>query len=97
MAAKSSTLVVELPAALAERVAEIAASREQTSAELVEASLIAMIEDEDAFQAAIEEACIEADKGVFVSSEKFEAWVLSRGTENELPMPEPDIFPDSPE
>jgi predicted transcriptional regulator len=36
----------------------------------------------------------EADKGVFVSSEKVGEWVDSWFTENELPMPEPDVFPD---
>ena len=43
----------------------------------------------------IEEAMKEADKGVFISEEKMTAWVLSLGTENELPEPEPDIFPDN--
>lgn len=41
----------------------------------------------------IEEAMKEADKGVFISEEKMTEWVLSLGTENELPEPEPDIFP----
>ena len=36
---------------------------------------------------------IEADKGVFISEEKMDAWVASWGTEKELPPPEPDIFP----
>jgi len=41
----------------------------------------------------IEEAMKEADKGVFISEAKMTEWVLSFGTENELPEPTPDIFP----
>ena len=41
-----------------------------------------------------EEAFAEAEKGIFVSGEKVHAWMESLGTENELPFPEPDIFPD---
>jgi len=40
----------------------------------------------------IEAAVAEADKGVFISEEKMDAWVNSWDTENELPMPEPDVF-----
>ena len=40
----------------------------------------------------IREAMAEADKGVFVSEEKVTAWFLSWDTENELPVPEPDVF-----
>lgn len=40
----------------------------------------------------IEEAVKEADKGVFISGEKVTEWVMSWDTDNELPLPEPDIF-----
>jgi predicted transcriptional regulator len=39
-------------------------------------------------------AIAEADKGIFISSEAVERWMASWGTDNELPPPEPDIFPD---
>jgi len=42
-------------------------------------SLVASLEDE-------------ANKGEFISEETMTAWFLSRGTENELPEPQPDIF-----
>ncbi len=45
-------------------------------------------------RSAIRKAIVEADKGVFVSQEKIDAWVSSWGTNSELPPPEPDIFPD---
>ena len=37
------------------------------------------------------DAVAEADKGVFISEEKMDAWVNSWDTENELLMPKPDI------
>ncbi|WP_413992194.1 hypothetical protein ACMDCR_08950 [Labrys okinawensis] len=42
---------------------------------------------------ALKIAVAEADKGIFISGEAVEAWVRSWDTENELPPPEPDIFP----
>lgn len=45
--------------------------------------------------AAIREAVIEADKGIFISQEKMDAWASSWGTDSEFPPPEPDIFPGS--
>lgn len=41
---------------------------------------------------AIREAIIEADKGVFISSEAMHKWMNSWGTDNEAPRPKPDIF-----
>lgn len=41
----------------------------------------------------IRDATAEADKGVFISEEKMTEWFLSLDAENELPEPEPDIFP----
>lgn len=41
----------------------------------------------------IHEAIAEADKGVFISEEKMNAWMDSWDTDNELAPPQPDIFP----
>jgi len=41
----------------------------------------------------IQEAKKEADSGIFVSQEATLDWLDSWGNENELPAPEPDIFP----
>lgn len=54
-----------------------------------------MLEAKAAKRRIIEEAVAEADKGVFISEEKMTAWFMSLGTEDELPEPEPDIFPDN--
>lgn len=45
----------------------------------------------ECLRAAIEEA----DKGVFISEEAMDRWIDSWDTENELPPPEPDIFPEN--
>ncbi|MGN6584177.1 MAG: CopG family ribbon-helix-helix protein [Rhizobiaceae bacterium] len=42
----------------------------------------------------LRERIAEADKGIFISEEAMNRWVESWGTDNELPPPEPDIFPD---
>ena len=42
----------------------------------------------------LQDAKAEADAGVFISHEKVRAWAKSLGTDDELPAPEPDIFPD---
>ena len=44
----------------------------------------------------IRERIAEADKGIFISEEAMNRWIDSWGTENELPPPDPDIFPDKP-
>jgi RHH-type rel operon transcriptional repressor/antitoxin RelB len=44
---------------------------------------------------AIQEAKKEADKGVFVSQEAVIDWLDSWDSENELPAPEADVFPNS--
>ncbi len=37
----------------------------------------------------------EADKGVFISSAAVRKWIVSRGTNEPLPFPESDIFPEN--
>ncbi len=49
----------------------------------------------DQFNKELDEAVKEADKGIFISEEAINAWMSSWGTENELPPPEPDIFPET--
>jgi predicted transcriptional regulator len=44
----------------------------------------------------LEEAVREADKGVFISSEAMGRWMESWDTDNELPPPQPDVFPVKP-
>lgn len=74
---------------------EAAAESEDRSASYVATRAIeAFLDARDARRADLEAAIAESDKGVFVSSEAVERWMASWDTDNELPMPEPDIFPD---
>jgi predicted transcriptional regulator len=45
------------------------------------------------FREEMRAALVEADKGVFISEEAMDAWMKSWDTDNELPPPEPDVFP----
>jgi predicted transcriptional regulator len=40
----------------------------------------------------IRDAMAEADKGVFISQEAVHKWMDSWDSDNELPLPEPDVF-----
>lgn len=42
---------------------------------------------------AIDDAIKRADKGVFISQKTMGLWVDSWGSDNELPQPKTDIFP----
>jgi predicted transcriptional regulator len=53
------------------------------------------VERKERFRAMVADLETEEDKGEFISSEKMRAWVASWGTGNELPSPEPDVFPAS--
>lgn len=52
------------------------------------------LDGRDRFRQEMEAAIAEADKGVFISGEAMHRWIESWDTDNELPPPEPDIFPD---
>jgi predicted transcriptional regulator len=73
---------------------EAEAAREDRSASYVlQQAAREYIARKEQFRTMVTELEAEADKGVFISSEKMRAWVASLGTDNELPSPEPDIFP----
>ncbi len=64
-----------------------------TSSQLATRAIRKLLEEKAAYRKMLDEAMAEADKGVFISSEAVMAWVESWGTDNELPRPEPDVFP----
>jgi predicted transcriptional regulator len=70
------------------------AAREDRSASyLTQQAAREYIARKEQFRTMVTELEAEAEKGVFISSEKMRAWIASWGTENELPSPDPDIFP----
>jgi predicted transcriptional regulator len=81
---------------LKSRLEAVAQSEDRSASYVAARAIEAFLDARDILRADIEAAIVEADKGVFVSSEAVERWMESWDTDNELPMPEPDIFPDDP-
>ncbi len=52
----------------------------------------AFLKARDARNKAVEQALAEADKGVFISQQAMNAWMDSWDTDEEKPIPEPDVF-----
>lgn len=74
-----------------EREAEI---EERSPAQLAVRAIRAMLDAKQAKRAAIDDALAQADQGRFISAEAVNAWMESWDTEDERPVPEPDITPD---
>jgi predicted transcriptional regulator len=92
--ASGTTFSVRLPAETKRELEEYARATKRSSAFIVKEAVEAHLAERRAYLAAIDEAEREADEGVFVSGEAVLDWLQSWGTKNELPRPEPDIFPD---
>jgi predicted transcriptional regulator len=70
-----------------------AALADRSAGYLAQKAIEDFLDDKAYKRECLREAIVEADKGVFISEEAMDAWMLSWDTENELPPPEPDIFP----
>lgn len=81
---------------LKEWLEEEAKQKDRSAGYIAAQAIAAQKSRSEARQRIISEAVAEADKGVFISDEKMTAWVMSLGTDHELPEPEPDIFPNQP-
>ena len=89
---ETRTIAIEVPAAVAEDLAEIARTTEQTTADLARQALDQFLEYEAWKRHAIAEAVAEADAGgPFVGHDDMIAYLdaLARGEEN---PPEPPTF-----
>ena len=85
----SLRLKPEVKAALEKEAALLDRSAAYVAQQAIEKFLDASVYKRECLQ----EAIAEADKGIFISEEAMDRWVDSWGSENELPLPEPDIFP----
>ncbi|CAN7651090.1 CopG family ribbon-helix-helix protein [Rhizobium sp. LjRoot254] len=92
MASKAEMHSVSIPSGLKASLERLAESRNVNEAELVSEALTRYIDEEMDYSGAIDEALKESEEGVFVSGDKVIEWMKSWGTENELPMLEPDII-----
>ncbi len=94
MADSAGTFSVRLPDDLRREVDDFAKATKRSRSFVVKEAVAAYMEEQKAYLAAIDEALAEADKGVFISGEAVDRWLASWGTDNVLPTPEPDIFPE---
>ena len=76
-----------------ERLEKQAELEDRSAAYLIQKAVEEYLDAKDYFREEMMAAIAEADKGVFISGEAMDRWMESWGTENELPPPEPDIFP----
>ncbi|MBN9073297.1 MAG: ribbon-helix-helix protein, CopG family [Rhizobiales bacterium] len=74
---------------------ESEARRQKVSADdLAERAIENYLDFQERDRAIMRQRMIEAEKGIFISEEAMTRWVESWGTDNKLPPPEPDIFPE---
>jgi predicted transcriptional regulator len=84
---------IRLDAKLKSRLEKEAKRRDRTAGFIASRAIKLYFEELDRLEQELDAAFAEADKGVFISGEKVFDWMKSWGTENELPPPEADIFP----
>lgn len=93
MTSVSTTLTVQLPVELAERLNQLARLTERPVSELATEAIARFLAYVQAETAATEAALAEIDAGDWVySNASVMAWIESWETPNELPPPEPDTY-----
>lgn len=85
---------MRIDAKLKSRLEKEAKRRDRTAGFLANRAIKLYFEELDRLKKELDDASAEADKGIFISGEAVHAWMESWGTENELPPPKPDIFPE---
>jgi predicted transcriptional regulator len=90
---KTTPFSIRLDAKLKTRIEKEAKRRDRTASFVANRAIKTYFEGLDRFTKEMEDAFAEADKGVFISEEAMMRWMRSWGTDNELPPPEPDIYP----
>ena len=94
MSAPSETFSVRLPEPLRAELDRFAAERKRSRAFVIKEAVSAYMEEQKAYETAVQEALAEAEKGVFVSGDAVTRWLGTWGTGQVGPAPEPDILAD---
>jgi predicted transcriptional regulator len=89
----ASPFSVRLDDDLKVRLDKQAQRENRSSGFIVQQAIERYLDAHDTFYRDMDAAIAEADKGVFISEEAMHRWMASWDTDNELPPPEPDIFP----
>ena len=89
----SAPYSVRLDPELKTRLERHAERTDRSAAYIVQEALSDYLDNADFIEKELDKAEAELNKGEFISEEKMIAWFRSLGTDNELPPPEPDVFP----
>ena len=90
----ADTFSIRLPDNLRAEIDKIAESTQRSRAFIIKEAVEAYVDEHNALLTAIDEALVEADKGVFISGEKIFDWLDELRTNPNAPAPEPNIFPE---
>ncbi len=83
---------LRVPDAMKDRLDRLSASTRRSRSFLATEALNEDLERYEWQVGAIEEADVEADKGVFTSHDSVSDWLKSWGSPNVLPAPKADVF-----
>jgi RHH-type transcriptional regulator, rel operon repressor / antitoxin RelB len=86
-----NVISLRLPDAMKDRLDRLAGSTKRSRSFLATEALTEYLERHEWQIAAIDQAVLVADKGVFTSHEAVTDWLSSWGTASELKAPSPDI------
>ena len=85
---------IRLDAGTRARLEREAEFEDRSASYLAQKAIVDFIRNREYMRECLALAEAEADKGVLISEEAMNAWVASWGSDDELPPPEPDIFPE---
>jgi len=85
---------MRLDAKLKTRLEKEAKRRDRTAGFLANRAIKHYFDELDRLEQELQAAEREADAGIFVSGDAVHAWMASWGTDEELPPPRPEIFPE---
>ena len=88
MGQASTTLTIELPKSVGERLQELARTTHRTLENLAQEALSSYVENSDWQVEAIRQGIADADAGRMVDHDAVASWLRSWGGENELEPPE---------
>ncbi|GFZ87418.1 CopG family transcriptional regulator [Elstera cyanobacteriorum] len=86
---ETRVLTAAIPAALADKLAIMAAERDQSPDAIVRQALSAWVEDEEERYRLTLKAIAQIDAGQYVEDAEVQAWLASLGTDTPLPRPRP--------
>lgn len=84
---RSATLSVRLKPAVKKRLAKLAEASGRSSNFLISDAVEAYVTDQERLLAEIRQADRQVESGHYIKHEDMKAWLLSWGTERELPPP----------